>query len=108
VLAIPANYPTMNLAEIEKLIVQARPELEAMGAKHIALFGSRVRGDDKPESDLDVLVDVYEHRIFSLFDLIGLERVLSEKTGLQTQVTMKRHLPDDFKKHGQFRTRNLF
>lgn len=34
-----------------------RSELEAMGVRHLALFGSRARGDQMADSDIDIGVD---------------------------------------------------
>jgi uncharacterized protein len=35
-----------------------RSELKAMGVAKIGLFGSYVRGEQKPESDIDILVTI--------------------------------------------------
>jgi predicted nucleotidyltransferase len=32
--------------------------LRARGVTHAALFGSRARGDDRPDSDIDILIDL--------------------------------------------------
>lgn len=37
-----------------------RAELSAVGVEHISIFGSVARGDNTPESDLDVLVKFSE------------------------------------------------
>jgi predicted nucleotidyltransferase len=34
--------------------------------RHLALFGSVVRGDDRPDSDVDVAVEIEPGRSFSL------------------------------------------
>jgi predicted nucleotidyltransferase len=34
-----------------------RSELRALGVKSLKLFGSVVRGEDRPESDIDILVE---------------------------------------------------
>jgi predicted nucleotidyltransferase len=44
------------------------------GARNIRLFGSVARGDDRPESDVDLLVEMEEDR--SLLDLVGLGQEL--------------------------------
>jgi predicted nucleotidyltransferase len=46
------------------------------GARNVRLFGSIARGDDRPESDLDLLVDMDPDR--SLLDLVGLGQELEE------------------------------
>jgi predicted nucleotidyltransferase len=44
-------------ALVEKLMT-IRPDLSAEGVTHVALFGSRARGDHSERSDLDLLLDV--------------------------------------------------
>ncbi len=45
--------------EILSLLVQNKAELEnRFKVRRLALFGSYARGDQKPDSDVDILVDV--------------------------------------------------
>jgi uncharacterized protein len=46
-----------------------RSTLEAMGVTRIGVFGSFVRGDNRPDSDIDILID--HGRGFALFDLVS-------------------------------------
>jgi uncharacterized protein len=46
------------------------------GASNVRLFGSVARGDDRPDSDVDFLVDV--RRQWSLLDHIGLIQDLED------------------------------
>jgi uncharacterized protein len=46
------------------------------GGKNVRVFGSVVRGLDKPNSDVDMLVDLEEGR--TLFDLIGLQQDIED------------------------------
>ena len=36
----------------------SRAELEDAGVRHVAIFGSFARGDDRPDSDIDLLVSL--------------------------------------------------
>jgi len=58
----------------------------------LAIFGSRARGDARPDSDLDVLVEVEPDSRFSMLDLIGVEHIIKDATGLAVQATMRRSL----------------
>lgn len=44
------------------------------GASNVRVFGSVARGEDRPESDLDLLVEMADDR--SLLDLVALEQEL--------------------------------
>ena len=46
------------------------------GARNVRVFGSVARGDDRANSDVDLLVEMGDDR--SLLDLVGLEQDLGE------------------------------
>jgi predicted nucleotidyltransferase len=62
----------------------------AHGAQGIELFGSVARGEDRPESDIDLLVELRPGR--SLLDLIGLENDLTALFGRKVDVATRRSL----------------
>ena len=82
----------MNQIEITRRIAQKKAELAAEGVSHVAIFGSRARGDALPASDLDILVDVLPDSRFSLLNLVGVEEIVSNATGLKANATMGRSL----------------
>lgn len=73
-----------------------RPALEAEGVRHIAIFGSRARGDSRPDSDLDILLDVDPDSKFSIFGLIRVEQIASQATGVAANAFMRRSLDGEF------------
>ncbi len=92
------RYPaTMQRAELIRLLNALRPQLEAEGVEHLALFGSRARGDNRSDSDIDLLVEVAENASFSILNLIGVEHLVSDNSGLRTQATMRRSLGEKFR-----------
>jgi len=70
--------------------------LRREGVAKLYVFGSRARGDARPDSDLDVLVEVAPDARFSLLDLIGVEHIIEDATGLNAQATMRRSIPTAF------------
>ena len=86
----------MQRNELLAKIRALRPQLEAEGVDHIALFGSRARGDDRPASDVDLLIEVDPARLFSLLDLIGVEHIVQRATGISANALMRRSLDRDF------------
>src|ERR1035438_7233366 len=56
-------------------------ELRAAGIIRLALFGSTARGDDRPDSDIDLLAAFDETRRISLLDVVGMEEKISRMLG---------------------------
>jgi len=71
----------MRLAEVKAKVV---PILKKHGARRAGLFGSVARGDDRPGSDVDFLVELGEEQ--SLLDVIGLKQELEEVLGRSVDV----------------------
>ena len=64
---------------------------------YLGIFGSYVRGEQKPESDLDILVEFEEAPGF--FEYIQLEDYLSEILGVKVDLVMKSALKPALGKH---------
>jgi predicted nucleotidyltransferase len=79
-----------NKEEIIQTIKTLHEELGKYKVREIGVFGSVVRGEQKQESDIDVLVDFEENA--DLFDLVGLGLFLEEKLGRKVDVAPKRAL----------------
>jgi len=62
--------------------------LRKRGVKNIAVFGSRSRGDSRPGSDLDLLVDFPPGT--SLLDHVGMETELSRLLGVKVELVSRR------------------
>ncbi len=73
--------------------------LKKHDAYRIGIFGSRARGDDRPDSDLDVLVDFSKKK--SLLTLVSIEQELSDTLGIKvdllTEKAISPHLIDRIK-----------
>lgn len=66
--------------------IRARAEaVRALGATALYIYGSRVRGEARPDSDLDVFVD-FDPTRFGFVELVELEEMLSEELGLKVQL----------------------
>jgi predicted nucleotidyltransferase len=86
----------MTREEIVAAIRENAEAIRAEGVTKLAIFGSRARGDNRADSDIDVLVEVEPDLSFSILDLIGVEHIIQDATGLPTQATMRRSMPSRF------------
>ena len=65
-----------KIARIKRKIM---PILKRYGVRKVALFGSVARGEDRKDSDIDILVDI-GHDI-GLLEFIGLKQELEDALG---------------------------
>lgn len=88
------------MVDKEEIYARIKDLLLKEGAKRIAVFGSYARGEPKPDSDVDIIVDFKERK--SLLDLARIERVMSENLGLKidllTEKAISPYLIDRIKK----------
>ena len=61
---------------LEELKYKTKPVFDKYRIKYAGVFGSFARGEEKKDSDMDIMIDY--HRPFSLLDLIGLENALKD------------------------------
>ena len=68
---------------------------EGHGIKRLSVFGSALRPDFGPDSDIDVLVEFEPDRIPGLFGFAGMEleltRILGRKVDLRTPEDLSRY-----------------
>jgi predicted nucleotidyltransferase len=67
----------MNRQEIIDRLRQNEAALRARGVVHAALFGSRARGDNRPDSDTDIMIDIDEEAVVSVYDYVGLKEYIA-------------------------------
>ena len=78
-----------TLDQITEALSQKKPALAQAGVKEIGVFGSYVRGEQGPDSDLDVLIDIERPAKMDLLKLIDLEQELSEDLGVSVDLVLK-------------------
>ena len=82
-----------NLEEIKR---KAVPILKEAGVTRSSIFGSYVRGENREDSDIDILVDFPRGK--GLFEFVGLqqelEKALGKKVDLGEFSTLKPRIKD--------------
>jgi hypothetical protein len=84
----------MNRAQIIQRLSEHKEELDAFGVRSLSLFGSVVRGEERPDSDIDILVEF--ERVSGLFEFVRLknylEKTLGQRVDLVTPDALKPQL----------------
>lgn len=88
----------MSRDQLIRSLLTLEPRLRAEGVTRLELFGSRARGDNRPDSDIDVAIDVESQRKFSLIDLVGVAQEIEDETGLPANIFVRRSLDEGFKR----------
>jgi uncharacterized protein len=84
-----ANVAEIPLKTIIAKLREIAPAIKAEGVTKLAVFGSRARGDARPDSDLDILVDTARHGELPAFDLFKVMHLIEDATGISTQISQR-------------------
>jgi len=68
------------------------PELRRRGVLHAALFGSLARGEAKPASDIDILVEIEPEALVGAFEYVSITQYLADLFPGRVDVANRRTL----------------
>ncbi len=82
--------PLLTCDRLVDRLRQVLPELkQRYGIAQLGVFGSYVRGEQTPSSDLDLLIEFDPDRRFGLLSFCELENQLSDRLGVKVDLVMK-------------------
>jgi len=81
----------MNRTVVREILTAHQDELQRLGVRSLALFGSTARGDAGPGSDIDLLIDLSRPMgAFALLDIKSyIEEILGHSVDLVTAQALK-------------------
>lgn len=78
------------------------------GIQRLALFGSRLKGTARPDSDLDLLVEFEPERVPGLIGLSAIEIELTEAFGIKVDLRTAQELSSHFREEVLQQARVLY
>lgn len=90
---LAATTPTLHDLRAQRAAIIALAQ--RYGADNVRVFGSVARGDARPDSDIDLLVDFQPG--YTLLKLSGLVRSLRELLGYRVEVVSAHHLREEIR-----------
>jgi uncharacterized protein len=86
----------MIAQDIIATLKQNEAALKAQGIAHAALFGSRARGDARPDSDIDIMIEIAPGRPMGVFEYTGIvqfiEDLFSAPVDVSNRAALKAHV----------------
>jgi predicted nucleotidyltransferase len=88
-----------RLAAILRTLQASAQRLRRLGVRHLSLFGSTVRGLARPDSDVDLLVEIDPRRKIDLFDYAGIvgeiQKLLPQRVDVARRDKLKPHVASE-------------
>ena len=70
-------YKGMNGQEIIAKLRENEATLRARGVSHAALFGSRARGDNEPDSDTDIMIEIDPDAPVGVYEYVRIKEYIA-------------------------------
>jgi uncharacterized protein len=67
----------MNGREIVATLRENEAALRARGVCHAAVFGSRARGDNRPDSDTDIMIEIEPDSPVGVYEYVGIKEYIA-------------------------------
>lgn len=67
----------MDRQEIIARLRENEPALRARGITHAALFGSRARGDNRPDSDTDIMIEIDPQAPVDVYEYVRIKEFIA-------------------------------
>jgi uncharacterized protein len=98
----------MTDQEIIAALRRIEPVLRRHGATSLHIFGSRARGDNRDDSDLDVFIEYDPNGRFSLLDLVHLGQIIEDETNLKVDIITREGIKPFLKREIEQSARQVF
>jgi uncharacterized protein len=77
----------MDRKEIIARLKENEGALRRQGVAHVALFGSRARGDNRPDSDIDIMIEIAPEFPMDVFQYIDIVHSIEDMFPLRVDVS---------------------
>lgn len=68
----------MNREDVIAILRQNADALQARGIIHAAIFGSLARGESRPGSDIDIMIELDPRLQLGIFEYVGIKRAVEK------------------------------
>lgn len=82
----------MQRDEVLNTLNEAEAALRAQGVAHAALFGSLARGEERPGSDIDIMVEIAPEARMDLFRYVGIVHYIQDLFAVPVDVANREGL----------------
>ncbi len=82
----------MDRNEALETLKRSEQTLRARGVRRAALFGSVARGDNRPDSDIDIMIEIDPAAEVSIYDYVGLKDYIASLFEQRVDVVTRENL----------------
>lgn len=79
----------MNKDDVITALKAAEPELRAKGVLHAALFGSVARDEQRPDSDIDIMIEIDTEARIGVFGYVEIVNIIEDMFPAKVDVSNK-------------------